>query len=175
MDAYVLGTHTGDLPTHILGDAGSGRVRAMSQLEGAPHSIFAAVEGDSPEALEDALAAVRGAGVADAVALTLNPEADDVGTIIINLIHVPARIPPWELLVFVYLEAELILETLEAAVEALGAENVAVASDGQGRVLIELGGPNASAVQATADALAGAHKNAVVGRVAGAISYAKDG
>lgn len=173
MDAYVLGTHKGDLPTHLLGDAGSGRVRAMGALEGAPHSIYVAVEGDTREALEDAVAIVTGAGIEAEVGLTLNPEAADSGNIIINLIHIPSRMPPWELLLFLWLEGELFADAIETAVEHLGPEGVAVASDGKGKVLIELGGNNAAKVEAAAAAITDRHKNVVVARVAGGLSHAK--
>ena len=171
MDAYVLGTHSGDLPTHILGDAGSGRVRAMGQLEGAPHTVYVAIEGDTPEALEEAIAVVRGAGIADEVGLTLNPESGDEVMALPFVIHFPSRMPPPEVMIFIYVQADGVVEALQEAVDSLGADGVAVASDGEGRVLVELGGSR-SAVEDAAAAFAGRHGGAVVARVDGGLSYA---
>lgn len=173
MDAYVLGTHEGGLPTHLLGDAGRGRVRAMGSLEGSPHSIYVAVDGDSPEAIADALSAVNDA--IDAVALTLNPETDGGGTVaaLPFVIHMPSRIPPPDEVVFIYVEADGIGEALQVVVDTLGPDGVAVAGDGEGRFIVELGGSSSAAVESAAAAFAERHGGAVVARVSGGLAYAK--
>jgi len=170
MDAYVFGTHEGDLPTHVLGAAGSGRVRVMGQLEGAPHTVFVGIEGESHDALDEADAAVRGSGVADAVSFRPDPNASAALPLII---HMPAKIPPWLRIIIIFLEAEAIEAAILAGHEALGPDGIAVATDGQGRYLVELGGDDAAAVELAAAAFADLDANAVVAQIGGGgLAYA---
>jgi hypothetical protein len=175
LNAYVLGTHEGELPTHVLGAAGSGSVRAMGRLEGSPHTVFVALEGDTPAAIEEAIAAVSAAGVAAKVSLTLNPDGPQVATLIPGIIHWPSRFPPYKFVIFIYVEADGIDAAFNGAVADLGSDHVSVAGEGDGRFLVELVGDNAEAVEAAAAAFATHHPGSVVGRVAGGLSHAGNG
>lgn len=169
MDAYVLGTHEGELPTHLLGAAGGGRVRVMGQLDDAPHTVFVGLDGDSHDALDEADAAVRG-GVGDAVSFRPDPNASAALPLVI---HMPAKLPPWLRIIILFLEAEAIEAAILAAHEALGPEGIAVATDGAGRYLVELGGDDAAALDAAASAFAELDANAIVATVGGGgLAYA---
>ncbi|MGN6473707.1 MAG: hypothetical protein ACTHK4_08685 [Mycobacteriales bacterium] len=168
MDAYVLGKLSGDLPTEILGKQGQGSVRAMGRLEGSHHEVFVAVEAETKEGIDDALAAVAKTGIASEV--TFRPDPDAAASVPL-VVHLPARVPPWLRLIFIWLEQELNLKALEEAVHKLGKDGVAAVSHG-GRALIELGHDEAEKAEAAAKAVAAAHPGAVVARVdPGGLAY----
>lgn len=171
MDAYVLGTHEGELPTHLLGPAGSGRVRAMAAVEGSPHTIYIAVDGDTEEALGEALAVVDNSSLHGAIHLVASEVASRHG-VFVSTVHGTSHMPPVECIIFLFIEAESIEDAFLAALDALGPEGVAVAADGRGGFVVELGGDDPAAVEAAAEDFTGRHPNAIVARVtAGGLSH----
>lgn len=158
MDAYVLGKHDGELPTHLLGQ-GDNRIRAMARLEGPDHNVFYALEVPDEGSVHPHTTAIADAGTIIAEILIHNAE---VAGFILITIH-PSHMPPWERYVFLLLELEL--EELEQALveagEILGPDGVAAAVDGQGRALVELGSNDPAGIEQAMTALGGGAVHAV--------------
>lgn len=148
MDAYVLGTHDGELPTHLLGH-GDNRVRAMARLDGPDHNVFYALEVPNAESVDGHVSAIGDAGSIVGRILIID------GNIAAVVIH-PSHMPPWERYLFLLLELEAIEEALAAARDILGEGGVAAAADSQGHILVELGGNDAAALQEAAALFGGA-------------------
>jgi hypothetical protein len=166
MDAYVLGQHDGDLPTHLLerGELGN-RVRAMATLDGPDHNVFYAIEAPDQNALDTHTASLAEAGTDSqrTMSACLDPDCLPLLGKDSHVIH-PSFIPPCLYYLFHWLfhpgdpEAgtDFVAEGLDKAREILGDDGVAASTDGNGNVLIELGG-NDEAKLAEAQAALQAH------------------
>jgi hypothetical protein len=159
MDAYVFGTHDGDLPSHLIGAGELGnRVRAMARLDGPDHNVYYAIEAPDTAALDSHVSNLTATGTAPTSTILMcgsQPCAD----LLANGYQphsLPSHLPPWECVQFLALlleEGVSPAEELEAARLLLGADGVAAATDGEGRVLIQLGANDTETVAQASDAL----------------------
>jgi hypothetical protein len=159
MDAYLLGRRDGELPTELLGGPEGNRVRAMAQLDGPEHNVFFAVEGPDQEAIDAHFDAITSGGTQASWKLVIEVLAEDdslLAKIATGGTH-PSHMPPWEMILFLQLEideiTEAVADAIDAAKDRLGANGVAIGSNGAGGMLIELGSKDPAAVEAAHAAL----------------------
>jgi hypothetical protein len=155
MDAYILGTHEGDLPTHLLegGEVGN-RVRAMAQLDGPDHNVFYAIEGPDQATVDAHVRSIVAAGTTVQHAITPDDgRTNDPEWVMIGVSH-PSHKPPWEYYIFWRLlhygdpveYTGALAEGLGAARDLVGDDRIAVAINAEGDVLIELCGDDQAAL-----------------------------
>lgn len=128
MDAYVLGSHSGELPTHLVSANTGNRIRAVARLEGGQHDIFYALEVDSVDDFDRHVRDIEGAGTR--IAVVLNPHGGNVqmGPIPLPIPPpppTPSWIPPCEWAMFVFATVEDIVGLIEKLRERFGVEYVA--------------------------------------------------
>lgn len=157
MDAYILGKHDGDLPTHLLSGPGGNRVRAMARLDGPHHDAFYAIEVDDPDGVTVLTESLSDSGlVISQTHVAAVADENKVAAHIVPYVH-PSHMPPWECYAFIHAQwVEQIPEILAAILAELGDGTVAAAVDSDGNVLIELGSDDEAAVTAAAAGLADA-------------------
>jgi hypothetical protein len=148
MDAYILGRHEGDLPSHLLAQGEPGnRVRAIARLEGPDHDVFYALEAPDQQSLDSLVQAITVAGSNPASVLPACALIHCKGAI--ANVRGPSYLPPWPTYVFEWFDADTAAEAIQLAVDSLGEDAVAAATDGQGHILIELAGPDEDLIRAT--------------------------
>jgi hypothetical protein len=160
MDAYILGTHEGELPTHLLAHGEEGhRVRTMGRIEGPTHNVFYALEVPDLAAFERIAGHIADAGTANPQTIqpTGHPEYRSSK-------HAPSHFPPWDriAILLLHLELEKQIAATAAAVKRLGDEGVAVITDGSGLTLAEFGGNDAAEVDAAAAEFAASGEGAEI-------------
>lgn len=158
MDAYVLGSHPGELPTHLLGDEEGNRIRAMARLEGGDFDVFYALETQSEEDVERHVAALRDAGTD--IIIIWHGHGGPVESGPISLpppLPPPPRpswIPPRPWLLFLLAEIVDVILLVESLRERFGIDNVAGYHGSDGRYLIEVGAHDRDSLAAAFDELA---------------------
>jgi hypothetical protein len=154
VNAYVFGTHSGDLPADLVDRHSPGDgVRAVVRLRDGEHDILYAVEAPDDDRLSEHIAAVSDAGTQGLVVL-------QEGSWAANLLPPlpaprPMWLPPSEALMFVLVTVEDVSEFVTRLVESLGLTSVATWPTTDGRWLVE-------AVSDDADELAAAFDEANV-------------
>ncbi|HVV75947.1 MAG TPA: hypothetical protein VHC43_07910 [Mycobacteriales bacterium] len=151
MDAYVLGTHESDLPTHLLQDGAEGdRVRAIARLNGVDHNAFYAIEAPDAESAELHLEKIKGLGTNVNWWLIHCVAEDCLGLMEIKPFSIlnPSKMPPYDFYLILTVEQEHVRDEVATARQLLGEDGVAAATDGRGRFLIELGSNDQSALDA---------------------------
>ena len=137
MDAYVLGTHEGDLPTSLVGAGDEGnRIRAAAKLQGADQNVFYALQVESADDVQPHVDAIIASGTSPIAILTAGSEA---ATLLI-VPHHPAYLPPGLWTAFVHVVGEGADRAVEVLLELLGEERVAAARLDDGSVLVEATG-----------------------------------
>jgi hypothetical protein len=167
MDAYILGRHDGELPTHLLSGPGGDRVRAMARLAGPAHDVFYALEVADERSVTVLTESLTASGlVVSETHMPLTSDPDKYA--IVGHIR-PSHFPPWDFYLFIHGdEVEDLPNQLSAAADELNEGTVGFAIDASGKVLIELGSNDEAKVNAVAaslvDALGGtAAAHTVVG------------
>ena len=145
MDAYVLGSHPGELPTHLLSAEPGNRIRAVARLEDGEYDVFYALETQSEEDVERHLAAIREAGTDPLVVWHTHGS----GAVALGPIPwpkplpppppAPAWVPPCDWYLFLVAKVGDVLGLVEALRHRFGPENVAVVQGPDGRHLLEVG------------------------------------
>jgi hypothetical protein len=143
VDKYVFGKHTGDLPTHLVGQGDpDNQVRAMVRLDGPDHDVFYALivrEEQEQQDTEAHLSVLSEAGTTESQPFNPclgNPTCEEVVAYIGGKV---TFMPPYRCLLFILVEADGTLEVLRELVDDLGEEAVAAVTDGSGRFIVELG------------------------------------
>jgi hypothetical protein len=157
MDAYILGTHEGDLPIHLLKEGEPGnRIRAMARLEGPVHNVFYALEAPDEMSVDSLTTTVGSSGTTPqkSMVVCLRPPC------LVTVGGGPGRpnpnpsYVPWaEMYVFHLFEAETAADAVRAARASLGEDAVAAATDGNGRIMVELSSNDATALDSASAAL----------------------
>ena len=163
MHTYLLGRHTGDLPTHLVGTEMDGHeVFAVAELDGPDHSVFvglkrigATAPNLEPGAQRPMSGQLPSSGdvVGEAVVFVQCVRDDCLG-LLPELPINPCYLPGWDLIVFVFVFAEHLRDALPRAHQRLGNGAVAVATDGGGRFLVELAGNDRHALEEALQELA---------------------
>jgi hypothetical protein len=156
MDGYVLGRHTGELPLHLLQEGEPGnRIRAIARVEGPDHDVVYAIEAPDEQALSLHTTSTSTAGTSSTksliVCVSLPCQAQGGHT---N--GNPMHMPPWECILFLWLEAEDISEIVGDIKESLGADSIYTATDGEGHFLVQLGSDDQERVDEAAARLTSA-------------------
>ncbi|MBV9097558.1 MAG: hypothetical protein JO079_05845 [Frankiaceae bacterium] len=143
MQAYVFGNHTGEPPTHLVGNSYDGvTVQSMTALEGAERTLFTKLHLDN----EQVLSAPRSADdpvtdlVTDAQVIVgcHSPDClDKLGNIESRVAFIGIG---KEYYCFIVGKADDALKHLPIHAEQLGPDRIAAATDGKGNVLVELAG-----------------------------------
>lgn len=141
MNVYLLGSHDGELPTHLLRDAESEHgIFAMGRLSGDQHTMYYAASVADSASVGDVVGTVEGAGSSVATIIVQCVSETCLGLILWLLgVITPCHVPgPPEWVVFLVLRGREELRHLEHALERLGRGHVAAAYDGDGTFLVEL-------------------------------------
>jgi hypothetical protein len=141
LNAYFFGRHEGELPQHLLREAGAEHgIWAIGALAGDEHNVFYAAALPESAAMQEVTGAIDGAGT-NVVDTLMECVSDDCKQMVMAILGVvaPCHIPgPPEWILFLIIEGREQLRHLEQALERLGDGNVAAAYDGHGRFLVEL-------------------------------------
>lgn len=160
MDAYVLGTHEGDLPTHLLGQGEEGhRVLVMARLDGPDHDVLYKIEAPDKEGVSTHVANITGAGsLIDRILIRCIRENcfGLIETIKPYMGVAPHSLPPYVYYAFQWLEQDHIRDEFAALVDIVGMDGLAAATDGEGHFLIEYGSDDADKISAAANLFSGA-------------------
>lgn len=140
MNAYLFGRHEGDLPLHLLegGEKGN-RIRALAQLEGPEHTIFAAFELPDGADAHQHVESLTLSGV-DPGPLTLMCGSQPCLDLLMGIIQSwVADLKGFSIYLYLRLVVGGRVEILVDLVEELGSDRVRAITDGDGTVIIEIG------------------------------------
>lgn len=166
MNAYFFGRHSGDLPAHLLRDAGDEHgIFAMAPLEGDTHNVYYAASVPESATIGDVTGTVESAG-SSVEAVIIQCLSDDCLRLVLAVVGGvlgPCHIPgPPEWIVFLVIEGRDELRHLEQAQDRLGRDNVAAAYDGDGRFLVELASDDADLLDEVARSFTELERHRVV-------------
>lgn len=153
MQAYVFGNHTGEPPTHLVGQTFGGvTVQSMSPLEGAERTLFTKLHVDNPQTLEQTRSSDDPVGglVNDAQVILgcHTPDCSDlVGNIESRISYVGRE---HRYAHFILCDATDALDHLPDYERELGPDRMAAATDGKGHVVIEITGDDPDELSAIA-------------------------
>src|SRR5438270_1278384 len=153
MQAYVFGHHTGEPPTHLVGQTYGGvTVQSMTALEGAEHTLFTKLHLDNPQTLSEPRSSDDPVGdlVNDAQVILgcHSPDCMDVVANIESRISFIGREHRYA--TFILCNSDGVLEHLPDYERELGPDRIAAVTDGKGHVVIELTGDDADELSAVA-------------------------
>ena len=158
MDAYVLGSHPGELPTHLLSAEPGNRIRAVARLEDGEYDVFYALETGSEEDVERHLSAIREAGTNPLVIWhTHGSGAAARGPIPWPKPLPPPQpswLPPRPWLLFLLAEIADVIIFIESLRERFGVDLVAGFLAPDGRYLIEVAANDRTEIAAALTELA---------------------
>lgn len=168
MDAYVLGTHDGDLPTHLLGRGEEGhRVLVIAPLSGPDHNVLYKIEAPDADGVQHHVERISGVGTLVGRILIRCTSENCFGLIESVkpfLILGPHSLPPYLHYVFQWLEQAHVRDEVAALVEIFGPEGVAAATDGEGHFLVEYGSDDPDKITA-GDAVFSGTGHAITGEI----------
>lgn len=143
MQAYVFGTHSGEAPTHLVGQTyGAVTVQSMTALEGAEHTLFTKLHLADPLALSQPMSGEDPVGdiVNDARVILgcTSPDCTDVvGNIESRISFIGG---PHRYFCFILCDIGDRLDHLPDHERELGPDRIAAATDGNGNAIIEIAG-----------------------------------
>ena len=142
MNAYLFGRHEGELPLHLLegGEEGN-RIRALAQLEGPEHTIFAAIELPDGASASQHVESLTTSGV-DPGPLTLQCGSESCWDLLMKIMSRVADPIGWEIYLYLRLIVTGRVEIYASLVEELGPEAVRAVTDGNGVVIMEVAANN---------------------------------
>jgi hypothetical protein len=153
MQAYVFGRHDGEPPTHLVGQTFGGvTVQSMTALEGVDHTLFTKLHVDNPAALSTPMSGEDPVGdiVNDAMVILgcHSPDCSDLIANIESRISFIGR----EHAYFCFILCDVVgaLDHLPEHERDLGTDRIAAATDGNGRVVIEIAGDDPDELTARA-------------------------
>jgi len=156
MQAYVFGRHTGEPPTHLVGKTYRGiTVQSMTALEGAEHTLFTKLHVDNPQVLDAPMSSSEpddpvGDIINDAQVILgcHSPDCMDLIANIESRISFIGGSHPY--FCFMLCDVGDVLDHLPEYERELGPDRIAAATDGNGKVIIEIAGDNPEELAATA-------------------------
>ena len=143
MQAYVFGRHTGEPPLHLVGTTHDGvTVQAMTALEGAEHTLFTKLHVENAAVLSEPRSVDDPVGqIIDDATITLGCTSPDCNDLIGNIVSRVAFIGTGHpYFAFILCQADGALDHLLAYERQLGPNRIAAATDGKGRVIVEIAG-----------------------------------
>ena len=161
MHTYLLGRHSGDLPTHLVGTEHEGhRVFSVAPLDGPDHTVFIGLKRDETIAPSEPARPMSGSlstgpddPISDVV-VVVECLAENCMGLLPKLPINPCYLPGWQVIAFVIVFAEHLRDALPRAHQRLGEGAVAVATDGHGRFLVELAANDRGAIEQALEELA---------------------
>lgn len=152
MDAYVLGMHEGDLPTHVVNEGEAGhRVVVVAPLSGPDHNVLYKIEATDADGVHGHIERISGLGTVINKWLIRCISENCFGLIETFKpfsILGPHSLPPYLYYVFHWLEQEHVRDEVAALLEIFGPDGVAAATDGAGHFLIEYASDDAEKIGA---------------------------
>jgi hypothetical protein len=141
LNAYLFGRHSGDLPLHLLANGEKGnRIRAMANLEGPDHTIFVAFEVPDVDAANEHVMSLSSSGV-DPGPIVPMCGSETCAQLLMSIIQsMVAELEGFLIYLYLRLVVSGRVEILTELVAELGPHGVGAITDGDGTVLIEIGG-----------------------------------
>ena len=141
MNAYLFGSHKGNLPVHLLGKGAPGnRIRAMAELDGPDHSIFVAFEVPDINAANQHVMSLSTSGVDPGPVVPMCGSETCLQLLMDIVESVVADLDGFLLYLYLRLVVTGRVEILRELVKELGSDRVRAITDGAGTVIIEIGG-----------------------------------
>lgn len=143
MQAYVFGRHTGEPPLHLVGTTHDGvTVQAMTALEGAEHTLFTKLHVENAAVLSEPRSVDDPIGqIVDDATITLGCTSPDCDGLIGDIVSRVAFIGTGHsYFAFMLCHADGPLDHLRDYEKLVGPNRIAAATDGKGRVILELAG-----------------------------------
>jgi len=158
MQAYVFGQHTGEPPTHLVGNTYGGiTVQSMTALEGAEHTLFTKLHLTDPLALSQPMSGEQDPidEIVNDARVILGCTSPDCSDLIGNIVSRISFIGGQHLYFsFILCDIDDRLDHLPDHELELGSDRIAAATDGNGNAIIEIAGDDLDELAARAAQIA---------------------
>jgi len=150
LDAYAFGRHEGDLPVRLLGRGAPGNgIRAIAHLDGREHTVFVALDVPDVDGAHKQMLMMSESGVTtDGFVVSCGSES--CLDMLMNIVSRVADAAGFLIYLYLRLVVSGRVEILPTLMDELGAEAVGAITDGQGTVIIEVGGHDREELEAIA-------------------------